>query len=280
VNQVTDAAASDIIDGLRSAGRPEAARLYATADRYWRNRLATIDRALAPIIGTDGEKSGEAVVQALQRDLKGNNARFISFVNALPPEERGTVRASLISRLGQATKGNQNERGDVFSLSTFLTNWNEIGESGKVALFGTEGSAALNDLAIIARGSKEAQKFANHSNTAGAALGNLVFTGIAGGLGGLKTAGASLVAPYAMGRLLASPRFARWLARSPRTSLGGPAYIDRLSRIARAEPGIANEVLSLRDRLLQAVNDNVGHAAAASDANENQQSQAEDSFSG
>lgn len=243
VNQVIDATTQDIQTGLTAQGRGEAARLYRVADRYYRQRVDTIDNVLDPLISG---KSGEQVVKTLKADLQGNNARAARFLRALPPEEQATTRASIIGGLGHATKGAQNADGDAFSLQTFLSNWNEIGDTAKAAYFGPEARAALNDLALVAQGSRAAQGYANRSNTGGA-LGNLLTLGT--GVAGIPTFAATVGTQYGLGRLLASPRFARWLARAPRTQLAAPAYLDRLSRIARAEPAIANEVLQLQQRL-------------------------------
>ncbi|QDZ07449.1 hypothetical protein FPZ24_08120 [Sphingomonas panacisoli] len=249
IGMVMDAAANDVTNGLNAAGRGNAARLYANADRFARERIQTIDNVLTPIIGKDGTKSGEAIVKSLMGDLQGNNGRAVRFLNTLPNDEANDVRASVIGGLGRATNGTQNAEGDAFSLAKFLTNYNEIGENAKRAYFGPEARAALNDLARIADGAKEAAKYANRSNTGGS-VANLA-TG-ATGLLGLPVLAKVLVGQYAAGRLLASPRVARWLARAPRTSLSTPAYVERLSRIARAEPTIANEVLGLQARLRDA----------------------------
>lgn len=252
-NRVLDAAADDVANGLSAQGLDTAARQYRVADRMWRERLQVIDEYLDPILGDAqgaGAKSGEQIVKGLKAAMAGNNRRFSGFIGALPPQEQQIVRASLISRLGQASKGQQDEGGEVFSLGTFLTNWNDIGERAKDTLFGTEGRAALNDLAIAATASKEAQRYANHSNTGGVA-GNLLTA--ASGLGGIQTLGTALALQYGAGRLLASPRFARWLARPPRaqTPQSQAAYVARLTRIARAEPAIANDILDLQRRLAE-----------------------------
>lgn len=246
VGQVIDAANQDVIEGLRAAGNDVAATRYANAADFWRKRLETIDNTLGPIIGKRGEKSGEEVVLALQRAMKGNNKRFVDFLDALPEAERNDVRATLISRLGRSTKGAQNDEGTAFSLQTFLSNWDDIGESAKRSLFGPEARSAMNDLAKVASASREAQAYANRSNTGGAVGGLL--TGVAA----LPSMFSIVAAQNLSGRLIASPRFARWLARSTKTELSPPAYIDRLSRIARAEPAIAGDVLQLQRRLQEA----------------------------
>lgn len=244
VGHVLDAASDDVTNGLRASGNDQAATLYARADAAWRDRVNTIDTVIKPLIGTpDKPKSGEQVIKMLTADLQGNNARAVRFLRALPPDEQADTRASIIGALGRRTAGAQNAEGDGFSLPMFLTHWNRIGESAKAAYFGPEARAALNDLARVAQGSKEASAFANKSNTGG--VGAALMTGITA----LPSLGSTVATQYGLGRLLASPRFARWLARAPRTQLAPHAYLDRLSRIARAEPAIANEVLQLQQRL-------------------------------
>ncbi|WP_343518089.1 hypothetical protein [Sphingomonas sp.] len=266
MRQVVDAAGQDIEQGLRSQGLGDAANAFASADRQWRQRLKTIDRVLEPIIGKHGDdeilaaKSGEEIANALTRAAKGNSLRLQRFLETIPEDEASLVRATLIGRLGLAREGAQNADGTAFSLSTFLTNWNKMNERARRAVFGDEARAALNDLATVASASREAQRFANSSNTAGANAVNLTSGSLGAAvislLTGNFTAAAALASPAATqaisGRLLASPRFARWLARAPRTQLSAPAYIDRLSRIARAEPAIAGDILSLQRHLTNA----------------------------
>jgi hypothetical protein len=261
--RVVDAATDDLVNGLRAQGLDAAARQYRVADRMWAERAATIDDNLEPILGSAASpKSGEQIVQGLKTAMAGNNRRFAGFINALPPEEQSTVRASMIQRLGRATKGQQDDGGEVFSLGTFLTNWNEIGERAKNTLFGAEGRTALNDLARYAAGSKEAQRFANFSNTGGALLNGSGIAKAAEGAAAYATFGKTLAISYGAGRLLASPRFARWLARPPRNQAGIPEHIERLARVARAEPAIASDVLAIQQRLADAFGGSPARLAA------------------
>lgn len=264
VNEVVDAAGDDIVTGLTSQGLENASHAYQVADRYWRMRIDTIDNTLAPIIGANGDKSGEQVMTALNTAAKSDNVRLARFMRTLNGEEQSTVRATLISQLGRSSNGAQNDAGTAFSLPQFLTHWNAMTPGAKRTLFDGEARAALDDLARVADGSKQAQRYANHSNSGGAMAGQMAVAGAAGWLGNVPGFIASMGAQYGMGRLLASPRFARWLARVPAQG-ANPAYIDRLQRIAAAEPAIASEVTGIRQALLKAANDNAGSAAAASD---------------
>lgn len=261
VNQVIDAAAEDVRDGLSAAGKPDAAADFAAGDAAWKTRARTIDTTIKPLIGTrDNPKSGEQVIRTLTADLQGNNARAVKFLKSLPPEEQANVRASIIGAMGKAKAGKQGSEGEEFSLDTFLTNWNQVGESAKNAYFGPEARAALNDLAKIAEGTREAQGYRNMSNTGGVVAG---IATAATSLGGIPLLLKTLGTQYLLGRLLASPRFARWLARSSKTSLSKEAYVDRLSRIAKAEPAIAADVLSLQQRLTEAFSSAPTRAAAS-----------------
>lgn len=252
MRQIVDAAAADIENGLVAAGKTDAARAFATADKQWKERLATISRVIEPIIGKSEEKlkSGEEIIAALNRAAKGNNIRLEKFIASLPDDEASMVRASIIGHLGRATEGQQNVAGDAFSLAKFLTDWNKIGDRAKATLFGGEARAALNDLARVAQGTKEAQKYANHSNTSGGIWGNL---GALAGVGAWSptTAAVSGGTQLIGGRLLASPRFARWLAKAPSrtTPEAERAHIAKLAAIARAEPSIANDILGIQDAL-------------------------------
>lgn len=266
MKQIVNAAAEDIEDGLIKAGKVDAARAFANADRQWRERLQTISRVIEPIIGRseDKLKSGEEIVTALQRAAKGNNQRLQAFMSALPDDEASMVRATFINELGRATPGTQDASGEAFSLAKFLTDWNKLGERAKATLFTGESRAALNDLAKVAEGVKEAQAYANKSNTGGP-VGNLLTAGT--GFAGYPALIATISGQYGVGKLLASPRFARWLAKAPKkpNAAAERAHIMRLGMIARTEAGLSQDLIGLRDALLKAANDNVGRNAAASD---------------
>lgn len=267
---VIDAAAQDAVNSLRAAGRGDAADAFSAADKYWRDRLDTIDHVIEPIIGASASagqysgRSGEQVVRALNGAMKSggasaNNARAIAFVRSLPEEEQGVVRASLLNPLGKDKDGN-------FSLSRFSDDWRAIGDSAKSAFFSPETRAALNDLATVGKEAKASMKYASHSNTPRALIGERtvgsVATGASIGLG-LATLGKTLAAQGAAGLLLSSPRFARWLARAPYSKIAPEAYIARLDRIAAVEPRIAGPIAQFRHSLLSAANDNVSSAAAS-----------------
>lgn len=263
VGMVVDAAENDIIASLQAAGKGEAAAAYKAAAAAHKERVELIDNVIAPIIGVRGSapKSGEEIMTAISSATQRNNARLGKFIENLPKDDAATVRATLIGGLGKASKGTQNAAGDGFSLPQFLTHWNGMTPSAKRTLFGAELRTALDDLATVAQGTKEAQRFANFANT-GSPLG-LIATG-AGSTqifsNPVETI-ALLAGQYGLGRMLSSPRFARWLARAPKQPSAVVPHVNRLSVIAASEPAIAQDVLGLQARL----SDAFGAARVAAD---------------
>jgi hypothetical protein len=256
--------ADDIDAGLRSVGREDAANTFRAADKLWRERIEVIDQTLAPIIGKDGMKSGEQVLSAIEgmtRGTGGGNMRLSRLLSTLTPEEAGNVRATLIDRLGKATPGAQDAQGQTFSAATFLTNWNRMTPQARASMFpGKETRAALDDLAEIAEGTKRGQSLTNTSNTGVAMTAN-----VAAGLGGLATNPVATILTgsgvYLTGRLMASPGFARLLARTAKMppAAANRTFREQLGVLASREPALQSDI----NALLQAVNDNPAGRLAA-----------------
>ena len=258
--EVVDAAEADMLAALNSAGRQNAAAALQTATDFWRKRVETIDQVLEPVLGRSAQRSGEQIVSSLEamaRPTSGNEQNLRRLLQAMPREEAATVRATIINRLGRPTAG----AGEVvdegsFSFERFLTNWNNMTPRARATVFPRGSIDALNDLATVAASGQRAGGAMNHSNTTRAVGVQAAISGAALWL--LHPVGALMAAggQYGAGRLLASPRFARWLAGSSRvTNLRAQqAYISRLGDIGRAEPALARELEALRSSL--AANDN------------------------
>lgn len=273
--KVMEAITADIDSTLRAQGLGETADLFKRADESWAAYTELTDDVIAPLIGKNGEFSGEQVVKKLQADLRGNNARAAHLLRALPAEEQRIVRASVIRSMGHAPSGAQGADQDTFSLAKFLTHWDEIGDSAKEAYFGAEARSALNDLAKVADGAKQSQRWANHSNSAGGV--NLP----AEVVGGIFTLGGSVAVPNISARLLTSQPVVRWLgaaAKKPNPK-ALEAHVKRLASIADAEPALANEILGLQSTLQQqlsaAAPQSVGRAYAEEDQDSRKKKPAE-----
>lgn len=263
---VADAIGNDIDAGLAAAGRQNAAQAFKTADAYWRDRVQYIDDVLEPVIGKG--KSGESVLGAVEQMAQGKGRgvqNLMKLMRSVDESEAADIQATLIDRLGKSSAGNQNDEGTAYSAATFLTNWNKMSGKGKAALFPDQNLRQnLDDLAKIADSMKESSRFANSSNTAGALAGQIALSGGVG-LGisptAMMLAGGS---QYLTGRLLASPGFARWLAKAP--SSPSPTYMKRLDAIAASEPIIANDIASVKRFLEQAPG--LSRAAASDEVSE------------
>lgn len=264
--RVLQEAEEDAIAGLRERGLDNAAGAMQTARNFWRQRVETIDEVLDPLIGRNAPRSGEQILASLERMARpdsGNANNLRRLMQAMPKGEANAVRATVINRLGRPTAGAGDVDREGFSFATFLTNWNNMSPRARATMFPQESRAALDDLAAVAAAVKQAGAATNTSNTAGAlAVQGLVTSG----LWFLEpmTAFAGAGSQYAIGRLLASPRFARTLARAPRqdTTQARRGLTVQLGNLAKAEPTLAREI-GIYQRAL-AANDNnlVGGVAA------------------
>tara|TARA_R110000772_G_scaffold89304_2_gene185106 strand:+ start:3426 stop:5399 length:1974 start_codon:yes stop_codon:yes gene_type:complete len=269
LGKVADVAENEMITSLNAMGRVDAARAYQTASAFWKRRVQTIDEVLEPVLGKNAPRSGEQIISALERlgnPQSGNTARLRRLMRAMPTEEAASVRATVINRMGRPTPGAAEKASEAsFSLERFLTSWNNMTSRARSIMFPKESMAALDDLATVAVGAKRGGAAANTSNTAGAVTAQAIISGAPFWVFHPLTAAGFVGAQFSTGALLASPRFARWLAGSTRVS--NPAartkYIGQLSDIARAEPILAAQISRLETTLLRGLNDNVGVPAAA-----------------
>lgn len=248
------AALSEDMRATAAQEGPDALRKFERANTYFRARQARIDDTLSAILGDDLKKSPEDAFKQIERWSRdgGDSAAIARMMRSLPDGQASTVRATLFSKMGNAPAARQGVSEVVFSPSDYVTQWNKIDHRAKSVLFpGAEYRQDLDDIARIAEAMKRSSEFANTSRTALAGNGiGLVTMALAGSP---VSAGGIAATQFGLGKLLASPRFARWLASAPKKP-NGPAtlaHINRLTAIASAEPNIGNEVLRLQERLAQ-----------------------------
>jgi hypothetical protein len=231
----------------------DAARALALADRYTKfNRnvnLPYLERLQRQ--GTDQQvfdlvfpRSGRPDAQTLAR-----------ITRQMTPEERRTLAATVLDRMGNPTPGAQ--AAEDFSAATFLTNWNRLTQNGQGArevLFGgadTELGRNLDRLARVASAMRDTARYTNWSNTgrvlAGAGVVGAVGTpAMEGDMGGVAQAvGLTLVAPAVGARLLTNPAFVGWLAGTAPAIANGqvtPAVTRSLARVSAANPAIRDAI--------------------------------------
>lgn len=242
------------IEQAAAAHSPEAAKAFSRANAYWRGRSDRIESVMVALLGRKGDASADSTFQQIERwaSFKGGDfSKLARAIRSLPPEEASTVRATIIDRLGDANPGSQGAANDSFSADTFLTHWSKLSDRAKAILFQGEHRKALDDLATVFEGSKFSRGFDNNSRTG--LVGSQFATGamtVAQPLTGAALAGLQL----AGGKLLSSPRVARWLValtKKPNPS-AQLAHIGQLTAIARSEPIIANDIFTLQQRLADA----------------------------
>lgn len=174
---------------------PEAAYAWNRANKY---KAASEERIAATFSKLLGDKVtpeqaysrllGMGAADGARADL-GTMRRVFT---ALPSDERATVAASMIRRLGRASAGAQSAEGAEFSASTFLTNWNRMAPEAReiIARNGLDDGVAgqLTKLAAVAERAKAAGLDRNHSNTAGT-VATMVLAVLSGSaVGAAKTA--------------------------------------------------------------------------------------------
>lgn len=267
-------ALSKDMEATASQAGPKALDAFKKATRYWRGREDRIDNVLSDILGSDlkkGDTQAFEQINSWAQRRTGNFNKLARSLRSMPSEEAATVRASLIGRMGQATPGRQNADGLAFSPAEFSTQWARLSDRAKSVLFPNEQHRAdLNDLALVFNNMKRAGQYSNTSMTtlganATAHIGGAIYGGPVGALLSAGVAGGE----FALGKLLASPRFARLLASTPVDSGAATTatFIQKLGNIAKAEPIIANDIKSVQTYLQQAAASSPGRAAAQDETN-------------
>ncbi|HEY4749688.1 MAG TPA: hypothetical protein VIH60_04810 [Steroidobacteraceae bacterium] len=218
-------ALSDDMQGAAQGAGPQAAAAWDQAQSFYRTGIARMDQ-LDSLINRQG--GPEAVFRSAMAGTDYGASRLRTILDSVAPDQRNTVAATVLDRMGRASPGSQNADGTLYSPQTFLTNWARMSDEAKAALFGQQGSALrdhLDNTAVVAQNIKEGSKvFANASGTAGAqnqtemfkhavslGLGALVGHGGAGGIAG--AAGGLIAVPgsaYALSKAMTSPTTINW----------------------------------------------------------------------
>jgi hypothetical protein len=258
--RIAEALDADIETSLAAA--PDALDAYRKFNSYYKERAGVLDQ-FDSLIGTG--KSGEVLlkdIESLGRGNKGGVEMLRTVFGEMKPAEANQLRATLVDRLGRQQNGSD------FSASTFFTNYGEkMTNDTKDAMFGTSGLRRnLDEIATVAKEMQAAGRFANTSNSGGSVnmgtnIGLLSAVPSALFLGEVATATQALIGvlalggtQYAAGNLLASPKFASWLARAPKSNdpLAIRNYATKLTAIAAAQPELAPDIEAYQQSVLDA----------------------------
>lgn len=228
------ALSKDMAAAAQVAG-PKAEAAFVRANNHYSAGMKRLDDVLGPIMKKgDPEDVFKAALSGTQEGATTING----VMKSLPTESRKAVAATMLQRLGKATPGKQNDLGEVFSTESFLTNWNKLHPDSKRVLFSTlpdDMRSDLDKIAKVAANAREGSKvFANPSGsgqvvaaTSGlTAFGVLLATGQFAGAAAIA-GGAALA--NAQSRLMTSPGFVKWLAKSTKAPAEQlPAQLNQL----------------------------------------------------
>jgi len=229
----------DLEEAARAAG-PQAERAARRANNYTRAAADRIEQVQRVI---DKNGGPEHVFNAAMSGTRDGGTTLRAVMQSLPREGQQALTGAVIKRMGLATPGAQDAAGDVFSSSTFMTNWSKLSAEAKRSLFdryGKDFSANMDRIARVASNIKEGSKvYANPSGTAnraaaltyGGALVGSMFDPSLVSSGGLVLGGA---AANAAARWFTNPTVVRWLARSTQLPRGALLQATRQA-LAEAE---------------------------------------------
>lgn len=264
---IMDAISSDLETGLQEAGKGDAARLFAQADKAYRDRMDFISGTIQKIIGKRGQNlSSEQVFKNFKAmTTPGGDAKgFARFMDQLDPDERTDIAATFAEGLGRNNKGD-------FSTAQFASQVQKLPESARRTIFGQEGADSIDNLLKLSKAHDRVFSKLNHSRSGVAATSARDYRswlsavmGLATGVGtgntmtGLAVAGgaggAAALKDAVSARLLMTRSVSKWLASAPATT--SPKAIDahfrRLTDIAAREPAISGEIQTLQQRLVEA----------------------------
>lgn len=229
---------------------PAALKAFDRANSFYRKGAEQIEGALQKVTAN---KYPDQVYDAALSGTRQGGSKIQGIMKALTADEREVLRGTVVKRMGLATPGQQNAAGDLFSPSTFLTNWNKVSPEAKAAIF-SNGTyrQSLDKLARVAERLNDVNRYTNTSNTGPfVTIGGLFMAALGGFTGGAGVAlkmGAAIPGAYGAAMLMTSPKFVNWLADNaakPAMPETLAKALERLPRVAAAEPEIQDELKAL-----------------------------------
>lgn len=237
-----------ISDDIRVAAEANGALdEFNTANEFWSSGIKKIDDQLRPILN----KADPEDMFLLATAGKEGATRIRVVRESLKPEQWDIVARTVLRRFGRAAPGQQDAFGEGFSTERFLTQLNRLAPEARDALFKGVGTLKkdVDNIAQMADLFKQARaanpNFSGTAQGAGQIAAAVAATGsmVTGDITPVAIAGLVMISANAAGRLMASPRFVKWLARSsaikPENAAG---HMARLSNISKDNPELAPDI--------------------------------------
>jgi hypothetical protein len=220
---------ADLLNGTKGS------QALARANEYYANAMTRAD-ALNPLAN---RSTPEGAFRSVEQSLKSGPSTYDRVRNAVSPETRQKIVATIVGDMGKATPGQQNAEGSEWSARTFITNYNSIDPAARQSLFkripgGAEYAKNLEEIARAADMVNQGAKVWSNPSGTGAALSNRATVGaltVGAFLQPLYAAGVAggLLAGHGASRLLTSPDFVKWLASAPKASPeAAQSHVQRL----------------------------------------------------
>jgi len=236
---------------------------FTRANNYWKAGRSRIDDTLQPVVNKAVHSD---VYKAVMSGSKDGAQKLRVLKRSLPVDRWNAVVAQHVRELGRAKPGVQDETGEIFSASSFMTNYNALNKEARDVLFtGIEYKGLDRSIKLLAKASdaiKDTSKMANNSGTAQRQVYFSLITGTigaggfsSGGVGGAAAAvGTSLLAPVVIAKLVTNPKFVNWLAAGAKVTPSNMSqHFGRLTAIAASDE-------SMRAPIEQYINSVMGNA--------------------
>ena len=279
LTKIYDALSKDLSQIAIDNGGANAQKAIKSADAYTANRMKfDVNPVINKILDMDSDTKA---FNFLMSGTKESSEQLNKVLRNLPEEERKYVRASMLNRLGYKKPGDVNMQSeesmlDEFSPNSFLTNFSNLSNTSKDALFGKQGGQYRNDLDTIVdimKNFKSADQYTNFSNTGMSISGLLALAPLIPGgqmmMGGefatgFATMSSGLVTPYGASKLLTNSDFIRWLVDASPKMAKKPAdvnfHLGRLMEIFSGDESMTETALSYVNSLVPTI---IGSAEAS-----------------
>lgn len=248
------------MEGAANEVGADAASAFSRANNYYRGGLDRLNNVLGIIDNADSpEKAFYWMTRAASETGRtADITRLEQAMRSLPAEARNDAASAVIRRLGQPGKGQAGMEGGTelpggdFSLGKFVSNYADIADRAKDAIFGAKGTSGRDSLDAFARTMgdlKSVESLANTSKTtqhlltggglieAGHQIGEMMSTGQVP-IGAMASSLIGGIAGRGGAAVLMNPRMTRWLVGAPAAIQAEkwPGYLARLKTISDESP--------------------------------------------
>lgn len=231
---------------------PKAANVLKRADQYTK----AFNRNVGVTLNKIGKfNTDEEVFRYIEQGRNIGATKLRQLRKQFEPEEWDTVVASTLDRMGLASAGGQDATGELFSVNTFMSNWNRMSAEAKDALFYSQRYKGLrqnlDDLVEVSSSLKGVERFANTSNSGNLLSVTNTIQMLGSGLAGFA-AGGGTVSLFGIGAvaglnrlgavLITNPKFVKWLITPIPNPAGIPAHLGRLYALSIEEPDLREPI--------------------------------------